>query len=106
MAMIRSTLFNGLFYVWSVCMVVLFAPALLLPYQVTVWGQRQWARGVNWLMGLSAGIQVEFRGLEYRPTGKAGDGAIVAAKHQSAWDTLIWHHILDDPAVVMKKELL
>ena len=106
MAMIRSTLFNGLFYVWSVCMVVLFAPALLLPYQVTVWGQRQWARGVNWLMGLSAGIQVEFRGLEYRPTGRAGDGAIVAATHQSAWDTLIWHHILDDPAVIMKKELL
>lgn len=99
---IRSNLFNLLFYVWSVVMVIGFSPALLLPYQVTVWGQRQWARGVNFLMRLSVGIHVEYRGLEHRPR----SGAIVAAKHQSAWDTLIWHVILDDPAVVMKRELL
>jgi len=102
MRIIRSNLFNLLFYTWSVSMVIAFSPALLLPYQVTIWGQRQWARGVNFLMRLSAGIQVEYRGLEHRPQG----GAIVAAKHQSAWDTLIWHVILDDPAMVMKKELL
>ena len=102
MQAIRSNLFNLLFYAWTVFMVLCFAPALLLPYQVTVWGQRQWARGVNLLMRFSAGIEVEYRGLEYRPRG----GAIVAAKHQSAWDTLIWHVLLDDPAVVMKKELL
>jgi len=106
MRTIRSNLFNLLFYAWSVVMIVLFAPALVLPYQVTVWGQRQWARGVNFLMAFSACIHVEFRGLEHRPTGGPGGGAIVAAKHQSAWDTLIWHFILDDPAMVMKKELL
>jgi len=102
MRAIRSNLFNLLFYLWSVVMVLTFAPALLLPYQVTVWGQRQWARGVNFLMRWSAGIHVEIRGLEHRPKG----GAIVASKHQSAWDTLIWHDIVDDPAIVMKKELL
>ncbi|MBT3332836.1 MAG: 1-acyl-sn-glycerol-3-phosphate acyltransferase [Rhodospirillaceae bacterium] len=98
----RSNIFNLLFYAWSVAMVVAFSPALLLPFPVIVWGQRQWARGVNFFMRWSAGIKVEYRGLEYRPKG----GAIVAAKHQSAWDTLIWHVILDDPAMVMKKELL
>ena len=102
MRIIRSNLFNGLFYLWSVFMVLLFAPALLLPYQVTVWGQRQWARGVNFLMGLTVGIHVEYRGLEHRPKG----AAIVAAKHQSVWDTLIWHIILDNPAIVLKRELL
>ncbi|MDP6833243.1 MAG: lysophospholipid acyltransferase family protein [Alphaproteobacteria bacterium] len=102
MRAVRSNFFNLLFYLWSVTMVLSFSPALLLPYQVTVWGQRQWARGVNFLMRWSAGIHVEIRGLEYRPKG----GAIVASKHQSAWDTLIWHVILDDPAMVMKKELL
>ena len=99
---IRSNLFNLLFYTWTVCMVIGFAPALLLPYQATVWGQRRWARGINFLMRLSAGIHIEYRGLEHRPHG----GAIVAAKHQSAWDTMIWHAILDDPAIVLKKELL
>jgi len=83
-------------------MVLIFAPGLLLPYQVTVWGQRRWARGVNLLLRWSAGIKVEIRGLQNRPRG----GAIIASKHQSAWDTLIWHVILDDPAMVMKKELL
>ncbi|MBL6953687.1 MAG: 1-acyl-sn-glycerol-3-phosphate acyltransferase [Alphaproteobacteria bacterium] len=102
MRAIRSNLFNLLFYAWSIVMVLAFSPALLLPYQVTVWGQRQWARGVNFLMRFSVGIHVEYRGLEFRPHG----GAIVAAKHQSAWDTLIWHAILDDPAMVMKLELL
>ena len=102
MRMIRSNLFNLAFYLWSAFMVLLFAPALLLPHGVTVWGQRQWARGVNFWMRWCAGILVEYRGLEHRPKG----GAIVAAKHQSAWDTLIWHHVLDDPAMVLKKELL
>jgi len=100
--MLRALLFNVSFYVWSVAMVVAFAPALLLPYQVTVWGQRCWARGVNWLMRHTAGIAVEVRGRQHLPAG----GCIVAAKHQSAWDTLVWHDILDDPAIVMKRELL
>ncbi len=102
MPLLRSTLFNVSFYLWSVFMIVTFAPALLLPWQVTVWGQRQWARGVNALMRTIAGIDVEIRGRENLPEG----GCIVASKHQSAWDTLIWHDVLDDPAVVMKRELL
>lgn len=100
--MLRSLLFNLAFYIWTVAMVLLFLPALILPYQVTVWGQRQWARGVNLLMRWIAGIDVEIRGREHLPAG----GCIVAAKHQSAWDTLIWHAALDDPAIVLKQELL
>ncbi len=102
MRAVRSNLFNIMFYAWTTTMVLVFAVGLLLPYQVTVWGQRRWARGVNILLRWSAGIKVEIRGLQHRPQG----GAIIASKHQSAWDTLIWHVILDDPAMVMKKELL
>ena len=102
MRAVRSNLFNIMFYAWTTVMVLVFAPGLLLPYQVTVWGQRRWAKGVNLLLRWSVGIKVEIRGLQNRPQG----GAIIASKHQSAWDTLIWHVILDDPAMVMKKELL
>ena len=102
MRAVRSNLFNIMFYAWTTAMVLVFALGLLLPYQVTVWGQRRWARGVNLLLRWSVGIKVEIRGLQNRPQG----GAIIASKHQSAWDTLIWHVILDDPAMVMKKELL
>jgi 1-acyl-sn-glycerol-3-phosphate acyltransferase len=100
--MLRAHLFNAVFYFWTVAMVIIFIPGLLLPYRVIVFGQRQWARGVNWLMRTMVGINIEIRGREHLPTG----GAIVASKHQSAWDTLIWHAVLDDPAVVLKKELL
>jgi 1-acyl-sn-glycerol-3-phosphate acyltransferase len=31
---------------------------------------------------------------------------ILAAKHQSTWDTLIFHHFFADPSVVLKQELL
>ena len=31
---------------------------------------------------------------------------LIAAKHQSAWDTMIFHIIARDPAIVMKAELL
>ncbi|HEX9569826.1 MAG TPA: lysophospholipid acyltransferase family protein, partial [Rhodospirillales bacterium] len=49
-----------------------------------------------------AGIGYEVRGRERLPE----PPCILAVKHQSAWDTLIWHLIADDPAIVMKRELL
>jgi 1-acyl-sn-glycerol-3-phosphate acyltransferase len=59
------------------------------------------------LMRLVAGIRLEVRGRENIPGGAAAPrGSIVASKHQSAFDTLVYHLLLDDPAVVLKKELL
>ena len=82
-------------------MCVLYLPAFALPRMVMVRGQERWAIGVNWLMKQLAGIEIEIRGRDRLPPG----ACIVAAKHQSAWDTLIWHQILPDPAVIIKKEL-
>lgn len=102
MLFFRSLTFNVCFYVWTAVMVLAYTPTLVLPYHVIVRGQRQWASHINALLRKIAGIRVEVRGREHLPRG----GCIVAAKHQSAWDTLIWHQELDDPAVVMKAELL
>jgi len=96
----RSLLFNLAFFGWTGLALVLCTPALALPPLATVRAQRAWARGVLALMRVLVGIRVEIRG--QAPAG----GALIAAKHQSAWDTLIWHIIVDDPALVMKKELL
>ncbi len=102
MNVVRSIAFNVAFYVWTVLMVVLYIPALLLDRMVVVRGQCYWTMGINWLMRRLAGIDVEVRGRENLPPG----AVIVAAKHQSAWDTAIWHQLLDDPAMVMKQELM
>ncbi len=72
-----------------------FAPDRLLPY-----GQA-WARMVLAALRLFCGIRVEVAGLENIPPG----GAILAAQHQSAFDTLVWLTMLEKPSYVLKEEL-
>ncbi len=102
MIYLRSVLFNGAFYLWGVFMNVLWLPSLVLPRGATELGQTYWASGVNALLRAVAGIRVEVRGQENVPPGPV----LMAVKHQSAWDTMIFHIITHHPAIVMKKELL
>ncbi len=102
MTWVRSALFQAAFYLWTAVMVVIFVPALLGPKSWTVKGQAIWAQGVVLLLRGLARIRLEVRGIGNLPQG----AAIVASKHQSAFDTLIYHRLLRDPAIVMKKELL
>ena len=99
---LRSLLFNVAFYVWTVIMVMVCTPLLAFERRYILWAMAFWGRGVNWLMGVLAGINVVIRGAENVPAGPC----IIAAKHQSAWDTIYWHMGAHDPAVVMKRELL
>jgi 1-acyl-sn-glycerol-3-phosphate acyltransferase len=102
MAVLRAALFQLCFYLWGAGLVILFIPALLGPRQGSVLGMRIFGHGTVWLLKVIVGIRVEVRGREHVPPG----GCIVAAKHQSAFDTLIYHPLLGDPAIVMKRELL
>lgn len=102
MTWVRSALFQATFYLWTAVMVVIFVPALLGPKSWTVKGQAIWAQGVVLLLRGLARIRLEVQGIENLPQG----AVIVASKHQSAFDTLIYHRLLRDPAIVMKKELL
>jgi 1-acyl-sn-glycerol-3-phosphate acyltransferase len=48
------------------------------------------------------GITHKIHGLEHLPEGKC----VIASKHQSAWDTMIFFALMKHPVFVMKKELL
>jgi 1-acyl-sn-glycerol-3-phosphate acyltransferase len=101
--MLRSTLFNACFYLWTAGLALLHAPlVLLVGRRFLVRSLHVWSRGVVGLMRVTAGITLEVRGQERLPSGPA----IVAAKHQSAFDTTVWHHLLPDPAIVLKRELM
>ncbi|SLN26441.1 lysophospholipid acyltransferase family protein [Oceanibacterium hippocampi] len=102
MTFLRSLVFNIAFWLWSAIMNLAFLPGLLGDRLLIVRGQRLWTRGVIVLMRLFAGIRLEIRGRENLPDGPF----ILAAKHQSAFDTMVFHDLLDDPAIVMKRELL
>ena len=99
---LRSSLFNACFF--SVCALFVLASVFTLPFprRATQWIFRQWVLAVLWLSRVVINLNYEVRGKEHIPAG----GAVVASKHQSAWDVAIYHAITEDPAFVLKKELL
>jgi 1-acyl-sn-glycerol-3-phosphate acyltransferase len=98
---LRSIIFNVLFYLNVVVHVLLAMLALPLPRRATVGVAKLWGRGCLRLARAICGLNVEWRGLEKIPPG----AVLVAAKHQSAWDTFALMTVLDDPTYVLKREL-
>lgn len=100
MTLFRSAIFFLWFAAVSTVMSLAGAPALVLPRKVTVWVSRTWSRAVLWGLKLIAGLDYEVRGA--RPP----HGVLIASKHMSMWDTIALYLLLDDPTVVVKRELL
>jgi 1-acyl-sn-glycerol-3-phosphate acyltransferase len=97
---LRSVLFNVLFYLNLILHVVVAIPTYALPRRAFMAVAKSWGRTSNALMRV-AGIAVELRGLEKIPRGSL----IVAAKHQSVWETFTLLTLFDDPAYIFKREL-
>lgn len=101
MTVLRSAAFNVAYFLWTGCLGAALLPALLMPRRVNMAIARLWGRGVLALLAALVGLTYEVRGIEHRPTGPA----IVALKHQSAWETVVVLLLLPDAAVVYKREL-
>jgi 1-acyl-sn-glycerol-3-phosphate acyltransferase len=98
----RSLVFNALFYASLIVHMIVALPVLLLPHRVHLVFIRSYARTSLWLLRVICGTKVEWRGLDKLPHG----GCIVACKHQSAWETFALYALLDDPAYILKRELM
>lgn len=100
---LRSAAFNAAFFGFTGLTALVAIPLLAFASEPVLWRlARGWARGVLWLLRRIAGIRLCVRGGEHLP---AGPG-LVAAQHQSAFDTVVWLALLQRPAVVLKTELL
>ena len=99
---IRSLIFNFLFYVNLLVQVIAALPTLLMPRWAIIAVAKFWARTNLWLLRVVCGIEAEFRGLEKTPLGPS----LVSAKHQSLWETFALLAILPDAAFIMKRELM
>jgi 1-acyl-sn-glycerol-3-phosphate acyltransferase len=99
---LRSLAFNLVFFVGTAVALLVGLPVLLFPRRVLLWLARIWAHAVFGLLRLVCGLRYEVRG----PRELLHQPVIVAAKHQSAWDTIVFLLIARDPAYVMKRELL
>jgi 1-acyl-sn-glycerol-3-phosphate acyltransferase len=102
MLALRSFLFNLAFYANLLAWMIVFIPAYLIPRKAFLRIAQAWARSSLWLLKMIAGTGVEVRGREKIPPG----GLIVASKHQSLWETFALLTLFDDPAFILKRELM
>jgi len=101
LVIVRSAVFNVLFYLNLLAHFVIAIPTLVMPRMALVWLVKSWGRTNNWLLRFACGIRVEYRGLEKIPPG----ALLVASKHQSLWETFALHWLFSDPAFILKREL-
>jgi len=101
-SVLRSALFNLAFYAWTALVGIAALPLLLAPRAAVMGLGRWWSRTVFGLARVIVGIEYELRGAEHLPRAPA----IIAMKHQSAWDTLAAPAVFGDAAIVIKRELL
>jgi 1-acyl-sn-glycerol-3-phosphate acyltransferase len=100
---IRSLLYQIFFLPWTLGLCLLYLPLLVLADRRTIQhAARFWLEGALWLQKIVLGLSFEVRGEEHLMK----SGAILAPKHQSAWETMVFHRLVGDPAFVLKKELL
>ena len=102
MLYIRSAIFQLAFFGNLLVFVVLCLPTFVMPRRFASQCIRNWALTNEWLLARICGLKLEIRGGQNLSPG----GVLVASKHQSAWETLSFLHILPAPAMVLKKELL
>lgn len=99
--MARSLVFAVAFYVTTVLFLILGSWLLLAPRSWAMAGLKLHGRVSVWLLGTICGTRMVVRGRENLPPG----ACLVAAKHQSAWDTFALIPLFDDPAIILKDEL-
>jgi 1-acyl-sn-glycerol-3-phosphate acyltransferase len=102
LVIIRSLLFNVLFYLNLCALLFLALPTLVLPRRAVLGFVRFWARSNNWLLRTICGVTFELRGLERIPPGPL----LIASKHQSLWETFALVPLFADPAFILKRELM
>jgi 1-acyl-sn-glycerol-3-phosphate acyltransferase len=99
---VRSLLFIGVFYLWSAVLVIGCLPLMVCPRRWTLGAFKLWTLGIIVQLRVICGVNVELRGREHMPRGRA----IVAAKHQCMFDVFAQFAWLDDSCFVMRRELM
>jgi 1-acyl-sn-glycerol-3-phosphate acyltransferase len=97
---LRSALFVVLLQLWTLVLGLVCLPLLLAPRGAVDPAARLWLRVTFLLLRVICGLRFEVRGSVPR------GAALVASKHQSTLETFAFRLLLDDPTVILKKELL
>ncbi len=104
MIRLRSLAFQIAFYGVTTLYLLALLPTLPFISRRRLWtaGVLSWVRTNRFLLRVICGTRDAFSGLENIPPGPL----LIAAKHQSAWETFALLPLFDDPAFILKQELM
>lgn len=100
--MIRATLFNVAFYVFTLFSAMAASAATLRGQEAVRAVVAWWTRRVRGLIGLILGGRIEVLGRERLPSGGA---QLLVSKHQSELDAIMMFSLFPDLGAVVMKEL-
>jgi 1-acyl-sn-glycerol-3-phosphate acyltransferase len=101
--LIRSLLFNIFLWLWTAVLSIALAP--VAPFVSAAAIRRYaafWMRGIHAALRLIVGLDFRIENGERLPQGPC----IIASKHQSSFETLLYHAIRPELAIGLKEELL
>lgn len=98
---LRSLIFNIAFWISFFFWLMAAVPTAVMPRRAVLAVAKTWGRYNIWLLRVICGIGVDWRGRDKIPPGPL----LVAAKHQSFWETFALLHLFDDPTFILKREL-
>ena len=102
MIVLRSAIFNVVFFAVSLVMALLAAAIRIVAPDRVIDVAMLWARTLVASVRIICGIRLDVSGLEHIPRGPA----LIASRHQSAFDTIVWLTLLPRCCYVFKDELL
>ncbi len=103
MILIRSIIFNIVFYVTLIVMMIIFTPYYFLAPRDKAWAiPKLWANVNHWLLEKIVGCKYEIEGLEHIKH----EACIIAPKHQSFWDAYAFVPHIPDAIYILKRELM
>lgn len=99
---LRSLIFNIAFYSTMGGVTLLVAWTLFMPDRYVLLAAHICHSAMAWVEKHVGGISYKVVGREYVPEG----ACIIAAKHQSEWETYKMNLLFGNPSIVFKKELM
>jgi 1-acyl-sn-glycerol-3-phosphate acyltransferase len=102
MTILRSALFNAVFFLVSFVMTLVASVTRVVAPQRVLDVAMLWARILVVAVRVICGIRLQVSGLEQIPPGPA----LIASRHQSAFDTFVWLTLLPRCCYVFKDDLL
>jgi len=102
--MFRSVLFIVLFNLSTFVQLIFWTPVFFFLKAEDGWKiPKIWGWNSLWLQHLIIGTRYDFRGLENIPQDQ---GLLIAAKHQSTWETYTLLPFMSLPSYIVKRELM